>query len=329
MDKVAHFSAAERNQLFSETAAQLGITPAVVEKDFWVSWVLMKLFKDPGLAPLITFKGGTSLSKVYGLIDRFSEDIDLMLDWRQVFDEDQLAHRSNTKQDRFNKAAIEKVGQYVATALLPSVQTVLGDVVNCSLDSENQSNIHIAYPVAFPDEYLRSEVLLEIGALSASSPSENRRINTFAAQQFPNLFEQPDCEVRVICARRTFWDKATILHNETCRPPEKAQNLGYSRHYYDLARLAGSPVKKEALQDHNLLSSVVAYKQKFFRHGWSRYDLACPGSFKLVPEGHVLEAVSQDYKAMRNMFFGTILSLEEILEQLQKLEDEINLAPRS
>lgn len=329
MDKVARMAPKERNELFSETAAVLGITPAVVEKDFWVSWVLKKLFEDPGLAPLFMFKGGTSLSKVYGLIERFSEDIDLVLDWRQITEEDPLAPRSNTKQDKFNKAAVEKTIGYVATTLLPALQNLLGEIATCSLDEEKTSNIQIVYPAAFPDNYLRPQVLLEIGALSAWAPSESRRISTFAAQQFPTIFEQPECKVCVISARRTFWDKATILHNETCRPEGKPQNKGYSRHYYDLARLAASPVKQEALDDQELLANVVAYKQQFFCHGWSRYDLACAGSFRLVPDGHVLDAVALDYSAMENMFFGAVPALDEVLQCLLDLEREINQQERT
>lgn len=91
MDKFACLSAVQRRELFSEAAARLGMTPAVVEKDFWVTWALNRLFANPTLARLLMFKGGTSLSKVYGLIERFSEDIDLILDWRVLGGDDPLA----------------------------------------------------------------------------------------------------------------------------------------------------------------------------------------------------------------------------------------------
>lgn len=324
MDKVARLSAAERNELFSQTAAQIGSTPAVVEKDFWVSWVLKRLFEDSKLAPLIVFKGGTSLSKVYGLIDRFSEDIDLVLDWRQLTDEDPFAQRSNTAQDKFNKMMLAETAAYVGQQLLPAVQGLLADIATCRLEEGKPGNILIGYPGAFPDNYLRPEVLLEVSALSARTPGETRRISTYAAQQFPQVFEQPEFEVRVISARRTFWDKATILHNETCRPEDKPQNKGYSRHYYDLARMAASSVRHEALDAPALLADVVAYKTKFFRHSWSRYQEATFGSFRLVPAGHVLKAVEKDYGDMRGMLFGNVPSLEELLQVLRDLENEIN-----
>lgn len=104
MDKVARLPAQQRSELFSETATQKGTTPAVVEKDFWVTWVLNRLFQEPDLARLLMFKGGTSLSKVYNLIERFSEDIDLVLDWRVLGRDDPLAERSKTKQAQLNAA---------------------------------------------------------------------------------------------------------------------------------------------------------------------------------------------------------------------------------
>ena len=102
MDRVARLSPAQRRELFTETAARMGMTPAVVEKDFWVTWVLDRLFAVPALARLLMFKGGTSLSKAYGLIERFSEDIDLILDWRVLSGDDPLAERSRAQQTKLN-----------------------------------------------------------------------------------------------------------------------------------------------------------------------------------------------------------------------------------
>src|SRR4030066_227244 len=118
MDKVARLPAAERSALFSESAARLGTTPAVVEKDFWVTWVLDRLFRNPELARLLMFKGGTSLSKVYRLIERFSEDIDLILDWRVLSGEDPQAQRSKTQQDKLNQVITERARGFIWGELL-------------------------------------------------------------------------------------------------------------------------------------------------------------------------------------------------------------------
>lgn len=172
--------------------------------------------------------------------------------------------------------------------------------------------------------YLRPEARLEIGPLAAWMPYDCYKIKPYAAEAFPQLFKQADCAVQAIRAERTFWEKATILHHEANRPENSPQPLRYSRHYYDLARMAASPVKDAALADLALLADVVAFKQRFYRRHWARYDLAKPGTFRLVPSEQVLAAVEKDYVQMRNMIFGRYPAFGEIIETLRKLEAEIN-----
>lgn len=324
MDRVARLSAAERSALFSETAAGLGTTPAVIEKDFWVTWVLDRLFRNPELARLLMFKGGTSLSKVYRLIERFSEDIDLILDWRVVSGEDPLAVRSKAQQDKVNQAINERAQAFIGGELLNRVSMVLGDLCRCDIDSADPHVINVRYPAAFPDGYLRPEVRLEIGPLASWLPHEERTIRSYAAEAFPQVFERAECPVRVITAERTFWEKATILHHEAHRPSGNPQPPRYSRHYYDVAKMAESPVKHAALANTDLLANVVEFKERFYPRGWARYDLAKPGTFRLVPEGHVLTAVRADYRSMVNMIFGAIPEFDDMMTILTTLQGEIN-----
>lgn len=328
MDKVARLSTEARSELFSEAAARKGTTPAVVEKDFWVTWVLDRLFQQTELSRLLMFKGGTSLSKVYRLIERFSEDIDLVLDWRVLSGEDPLAERSKAKQDKLNTAINEQARSHIGGELLRQVTAALAGVCACKLDADDPYVINIRYPAAFPDRYLRPEVRLEIGPLASWLPSEEKMISSYAAEEFPGVFEKRTCRVKVITAERTFWEKATILHQEAHRPDDKPQPPRYSRHYYDLARMAEAPVKEAALADHALLANVVAFKQRFYPRNWARYDLAQPGSMLLVPQGKVLAAVEADYRAMANMIFGEIPGFDEVMATLQKLQDEINRMER-
>ena len=324
MDRIARLPARERSGLFLETAAQKGTTPAIVEKDFWVTWVLDRLFREPNLAQLLMFKGGTSLSKVYKLIERFSEDIDLILDWRILGGDDPLAERSKTKQAQLNTAIREEAKKFIGEELLGRVEAAFDGVCGCHVDIADPLVINVNYPAAYSDDYLRSEVRLEIGPLASWLPHEERRISCLAAEAFPKVFERPDCAVKVIKAERTFWDKATILHHEAHRPTANAQPPRYSRHYYDLAKMAQSQVRDRALSDPALLASVVAFKQRFYPRGWARYDLAKPGTFVLVPDDHVLTWVKSDYRAMENMIFGEAPRFEEILAVLQMLQEEIN-----
>lgn len=243
MDKVARLPNAQRSELFSETAATLGVTPAVVEKDFWVTWVLDRLFASPELARLLMFKGGTRLSKAYRLIERFSEDIDLILDWRVLSGENPLAERSKAQQEKLNALIDAQAQKYIGGELLARVSAQLAGVCRCAIEREDPHVINVRYPGAFADDYLRPEVRLEIGPLAAWLPHEDREISCYAAESFPNVFERRACSVKVIMAERTFWEKATILHHEAHRPEDKPQPPRYSRHYYDLAKMAKSPVK--------------------------------------------------------------------------------------
>lgn len=324
MDKVVRLPAAERNALFSESAARLGTTPAVIEKDFWVTWVLARVFAQPELARLLMFKGGTSLSKAYRLIERFSEDIDLILDWRVLGGDDPLAERTKSQQVKLNVAMNEKAQTYIGGKLLPAVAAALDGVCTCELEGGDPHVVKIVYPGAFSDAYLRPEVRLEIGPLASWVPYEQKEISSYAAEAFPHVFEKAVCAVNVIRAERTFWEKATILHQEAHRAADKVQPARHSRHYYDLAMMALSPVKQAALADMGMLLSVAEFKQRFYPCAWARYDLAQPGTLRLVPEGAALDAVRGDYRAMVNMMFGKPLEFDEMMKVLQALETEIN-----
>lgn len=325
MESVARLSSVERRELFAETAARKGMTPAIVEKDFWVCWALGRLFAHPELSRLLMFKGGTSLSKVFNLIERFSEDIDLILDWRVVVGEDDpRAERSATKQEAMNKAIEAKAVDYIGGEMLAMISGAVDPICRCAVVADDLHALNVIYPAAFSDAYLRPEVRLEIGPLAAWMPYDHYRITPYAAEAFPQQFKQADCAVQAIRAERTFWEKATILHHEANRLESSTQPLRYSRHYYDLAMMAAAPVKDAALADLALLEDVVAFKQRFYRRPWARYEDAKPGTLRLVPSGHVLATVEKDYVQMRNMIFGRYPEFGEIMETLRKLETEIN-----
>ncbi len=324
MENVARWGQADRSDLFRETSARRGMNPAVVEKDFWVCYVLSRLFASKQISPKIVFKGGTTLSKIFNLIERFSEDIDLILDISEVTDEDPDARRSITKQDRFNKQVVADSREYIRRRLLLEIDGVLGDICNIRVDEDAEDDVIVGYPAAFPGEYIRPEIRLEIGPLALRVPNDRYEIRSYASEEFSANFEQPVCQVRAIKAERTFWEKATILHQEAHRSEDKKQPLRYSRHYYDLARMAQSRIKEIAFDNLGLLRSVVDFKTKFYPSGWARYDTAVPGTFRLIPPEHVLAVLRRDYKEMQVMIFGDIPSFDDIFKILGELEREIN-----
>ncbi len=324
MYKIAQLPDKERRELFSETASKIHTKNAIVEKDFWVVWVLGKLFSHEKLSKILMFKGGTSLSKVYGLIERFSEDIDLILNWKLLTDEDPCAKRSKTQQNIFNVSINEEAKIYIKDVLLPVISEVLKPQCGCKIKEEDGFSIEIQYPALFSDSSILPHILLEIGPLALWLPSGDFEITPFAAKEFPHLFGTPFCPVKAVFAERTFWEKVTILHQQANRSENKLIPLRYSRHYYDLAMMAKADVKTKALADMELLKSVIEFKQKFYTCNWAKYEEAVPGTLRLIPPEYRYKELKEDYKAMQSMIFGTIASFDEILVILKNLETEIN-----
>lgn len=335
MDKLARRPAEYRRDVFGEAAARLGIRPTIIEKDFWVCVTLNVLFQKSRFGKSLVFKGGTSLSKVHGLIERFSEDIDLVLDWKVLGFGDGLRDpmqdfASKSRQDQFNKEINRLAADYIAKTLCPELDDLLQEEsvgLSASVDQDDPHIVNIRYPAAFAETYIRPEVRLEIGPLASWVPSATHVIRPYAFDVVPEVFENPGCEVVAIAAERTFWEKATILHQEAHRKALIPQR--HSRHYYDLYKLAVSSVRVSALADPKLLQDVVAFKQRFYPSAWARYDLAVPGSFKLLPTtpSHV-DALGRDYKDMQVMLFGDPPAFQDILAELGNLEAEINATAR-
>lgn len=330
MKTVARLSADERRELFRNTADKMGLHDAIVEKDFWVCFTLDYLFHRSPWKEHITFKGGTSLSKAYNLINRFSEDIDLILDWRLLgygFDEPWTA-RSNTKQDAFNKEANTKAEQFLSETVCPKMKADLSQeldaTANIYIDEKDKQTIIFAYPNLFENASTLKVIRLEIGALAAWSPASRIAIESYAAKYYPQVFEQRATEILTVLPERTFWEKATILHHEANRPEHLAMPQRYSRHYYDLYRMAETSVKNAAFDNLELLKKVVEFKMKFYPRAWAKYQEAQPGTLKLIPADYRLPALLEDYQNMSDMLYGEIPSFDVIMDRLSVLEEEIN-----
>lgn len=330
MRQVAVLPQKDRDALFRNTAVKTGMSEAVVEKDFWVCFMLDYLFHRCPWKGALAFKGGTSLSKAYGLIARFSEDIDLILDWRVLGYgiEEPWLERSVTKQDRFNKEADERAARFLAHQFLPALIEALTDEllqpIHCHIEQTDGQTIRFSYPSSFSDQAILREIRLEIGALAAWTPAKNSEIRSYAAETYPFAFEQPSTSIRTVLPERTFWEKATILHREAFRPENTEMPGRYSRHYYDLYEMAKTDAKDNALRDMALLAKVVAFKYKFYHCSWARYDLAVPGSLRLMPPEARLKALKEDYDHMQNMLFGEKPRFEALMSGIAKLEEEIN-----
>jgi hypothetical protein len=360
MDIIAAKPREYRENLFRETGIRRGLPAAIMEKDFWVCWTLKHVFNLP-MASHLLFKGGTSLSKVFSAINRFSEDIDLSVHRDYLGfggDSDPMLLPSASKRDaqiaKLQQACIENIQSEFLPALRMSFKAVLGDETklepkeagnptvipwNLELAPNDPQTVLFTYPVGIGvsgpeiprNAYIAPVVKLEMGARSDPYPTGSHTVTSYAAEEYPNLFEEASCTLNVLEAERTFWEKATILHAEYHRPDTGRATERLSRHYYDLAQLAATEIAGKALGDFSLLERVAMHKKVFFRSGWAKYDEARPGSFRLVPPPSRQDALRRDYDSMQEMFFGERPSFEHIIATLQLLEDRINssLTPRS
>lgn len=323
MKNIAKLTEQERRELFSETANAMNITAAAAEKDFWICWVLLHIFDNKQLSSCLRFKGGTSLSKCYNAIERFSEDIDLILDWTQLTQENPEAERSKTKQGKLNQTINEHSKSYIADSLLPRLRALMDDTCELLIDTDDAHTINITYPQAFASAYLRPQVRLEIGPLAAMLPMEWCEVEPYAATYFPAVFTQARISVPTILVARTFWEKLTILHAEAHRPSNKALPSRYARHYYDVYKLLTTGLSQQALDQVSLLKDVVTFKQRFYPSGWANYEHATLAGLLLQPSGDHIAALRADYQQMQEMLFGEKPSFEDIIEALIDLEDQL------
>lgn len=234
MKEVAKLQIKDRTELFQATAISMGMQPNVIEKDFWVCFMLDHLFHDYRYKNALVFKGGTSLSKSYHVIERFSEDIDLILDWRKIINDEvnPWEERSKTKQDLFNKQINSEAAKFYKEELIPQLNSEmkekLGDGEWISVDTEDEMVVNFYYPQIFEAEYLRSCVRLEIGPLAEWMPSHETSVTPFAAEKYPDIFSQKATSVLTIDVERTFWEKLTILHKIANFPEGKPLPARYA-----------------------------------------------------------------------------------------------------
>lgn len=337
--EVINASPRDRLDLFLATANRLGAPVGNVEKDFWVCWTLNALYHErPPEGPRLLFKGGTSLSKAYGLIQRFSEDIDITV-FRDDLDEaasvEELEALSNKKRRARLDAIRDACRAYITGPLRNFLAAQLADATGGAgrmeideADPDGQTLL-VWYPEVEPrdDAYVRPAVRIESGAKSALDPNRPVTIRPYIAEEAAGL-DLAVADVITIEATRTFWDKVVIAHGlrrwYERRGVLRQEGQRVSRHYYDLHCLLGSDVGKAALADRDLGADCVRHARMFFDR--PDYDLASavPGTFAIAPVGEMVNALKRDYANTTAMIFGTAPVFDEILESAARIEQAIN-----
>lgn len=329
----------DRLDLFLATANRLGTPVGNVEKDFWVCWTLDALYhRLPADRPRLLFKGGTSLSKGYGLIRRFSEDIDVTVfrdDLDQPATVEELEALSGKKRRAKLDAIREACRAYITGPLQEALAQLVADatggvgrVETDAADPDGQTLL-VWYPEVEPrdDAYVRPAVKIESGAKSALDPNQSVAIHPYVAEDVSGL-DLAIQDVTTIEPGRTFWDKVVIAHGLRRwferRGVLRQEGQRISRHYYDLHELMDSEEGKTAIADQDLAMDCVRHARMFFDR--PDFDLASaqPGTFAIAPVDGMIEALRRDYSNTAAMIFGKPPSFDAILESARRLDEAVN-----
>lgn len=332
----------ERQELFALAARRVGITEQSVEKDFWVCWTLDALFhgRRQG-APRLLFKGGTSLSKAFGIISRFSEDIDMTVfreDLGESVSIEELEKLSGKKRsaklDEIRAACKKYLQEELRQELEELLFQAIGDNKNercgVSLDDADPDGqtLLVRYPTALAgDAYVRSEVRIECGAKSALDPHVNATIRPYVADDLTDL-DLSVAEVTTIKPTRTFWDKVVIVHGLRAwfekRGELRQEGQRISRHYYDLHVMLATDTGEQALADLALGTECVRHARMFFNRPDFNLGSAAPGTFALIPIEKMRDALRRDYDAMAGMIVGQVPPFDDVTASIVSLERRLN-----
>ena len=295
----------EKRDVLAIASNESGRPAHLLEKDIWVVWALRQLYESAEADHLV-FKGGTSLSKAYRAIQRFSEDIDITYDIRAIA-ADLVAQtpdglpKTRSQQEKWTADIRNRLKEWLAGKMLPYFQERLSRTDNSAKASATDECIIIDYEaVATGTGYVAPRIKIEFGARSDGEPSETHTITTDAAP-YLNEIVFPECKVRAMAAERTFWEKATAVHVFCLQG--KLHGERFARHWYDLAQLEKVGLVSKALKDRKIAKEVAKHKSIFFREKDSEgnvidYQIAASGALHLVPEGEARKMLSDDYNKM-------------------------------
>lgn len=325
MYNILNLSKEQQKLLFETTARRMGVIPTIVEKDFWVCIILDYLFNFSQFKDYFIFKGGTSLSKCYGVISRFSEDIDLIIKYDKLgFDSgDIFKQRTITQNYKFEQKMNLVGSEFIQNALKNDLLTNLCSNIPCLKiisDPVDQMVLYISYPAIFGNDYILSSVKLEIGPVALQTPREKINISPYCIEDYSKA-TQTDLTVDIISIARTFWEKILILTAEVNRPIEKKTPSRYSRHYYDVYKIYKSNYFDSIIKDLKLFENVKEFKAKYYRTSWAKVDECEIKTIILIPNQNRLDDLKSDYKNMKYMLFDNAPTFDEIIDSLRMLEN--------
>lgn len=325
--------AEDRRDIYTDFAFKSGRAPHILEKDVWVCWTLGTIFTLDGALPM-TFKGGTSLSKVFDAISRFSEDVDVTVA-REALDPE-----FDPFADSHSNSAIRRISQRLDSLLSDHIREIVAPGLRLTLQQEfgfgpesvvvdpgSPLDVFVQYPTAMQErpDYVEDRVKIEFGGRNSIAPSEHHSVVSYLAAGGYDV-DLPKAQPNVLSPQRTFWEKATLAHVECNRSAIRAGAERISRHWYDLDQLALGVIGQDAIKNRALLEDVVRHKTIFYNSSTANYAACLSGELRLVPNGAGQSALQADYEAMvsAKMIDGEVPDFVDILARLSEVEALIN-----
>ena len=322
-----------QRELFREAGVLKRLPPASIEKDLWVCWLLEQMMSLEPWGQHLTFKGGTSLSKAHGLIERFSEDIDLVVD-RVALDlvgandpaEAASPRQGKERVKRIAKACYAWAEEEFVPTLRRSIGNELGDDdwhLDLAPITENQeTSFTFRYPrvIEGGSGYLRPEIKVELVAKADPWPSTPLPISSYVHQLFPEVLGEGVFNANTMHAERTLLEKALLLHEVLVQRPEGPRPR-LARHYFDLYQLSKAGFGERSMEDRSLYRAIIEHRRTFYRYGSVDYDALVSEGFSIIPQGDARKEWEKDYADMqRDMFHGEVPTFATVMEEMAQFE---------
>ena len=325
-------SKGDQREALEQARADFGTPRTSSGKDIWVVWTLRTLFESP-LGRDLTFKGGTSLSKAYKVIDRFSEDIDLTYDIRKLIDSKGDLPANRSQADKWTKAVHKRLPEWIVMAVQPLINSGLAhDHLEATIELAGREgdNLLLRYPsLTQGTGYISPLVTLEFGGRATGEPHQVMRVNCDAEGHIPGVLF-PTAAPLVMSVARTFWEKITAAHVYCAQGRIRGER--YARHWHDIAAIRRSGYFAEVIADRVVANAVARHKRFFFIEkdmsgATIDYQAAVNGHLKIVPEGAARDALENDYEAMisDDVMVGDALSFNRLMQVCAEIESMVNM----
>ena len=320
----------EKIELINQMHEETKLPQVIIEKDLWVTAVLRALFALP-YAENLSFKGGTSLSKCWNLIERFSEDVDIAINREYFgfhgdsFTTKQISKTLRKSTCKFIRDTLQfdLKKQLIANGIPENLFSISMNIT--PITTTDPEKVFVEYKsVVNASPYIKNTVVLEIGGRSMKEPIQKIEIQSFIDKHFSQAtFVDKHFEINVVVPERTFWEKVCLLHEEFSKSSEQIRVERMSRHMYDLARMVDTPIAQKALADKDLFQSIVAHRRMFTVMKDFDYDTLSPKTIKIIPPESIIAKWEDDYKKMQTMIYGKSMLFSDIINKITNLNEDI------